>query len=184
MPFSHEEKCLYGSDALSPELWARTKLCEWFSGKLMQEPYRSALELSELRTAFVSDNAQQAGAIYSGPKSRPVVLVTQGPCTYRDWQKGVNGVLRSGQRIDDLLKIAAGIDDAKPSEDDPKEEARDDALLASFVRDLIQSKGEELEDFGLFNVQIKFDEERQRAASARNPHQITFFLRTLRDWTP
>ncbi|MBW3635754.1 MAG: hypothetical protein KY445_04710 [Armatimonadetes bacterium] len=182
MPFDLTHGVVYGDDAKTPLKWARETFCEWLAAKLNDPggPYAAALGVTAERPAFVLENAAIAQAMYRRADAPPVVSVSQGPVNSMDWRKDIDGVERNGRRIEIECTLGMGVADRTPDDDDVAAERSDDNNLAGFVCDIIGDQWEDLETIGLFNAAIDPDPE----AGVKHPQKLTFFIRTLRDWTP
>lgn len=182
MPFDSQLKVLHGDDAATPASWARITFCNWLAAKLNDEsgPYAAKLSITPDRQAFVSENGELAKAMFGDRKAPPVVTMEQGPIDDMDYRRKIGGVIYSGRRLEVQCTLDMGVGDATPDDDDVAAERNDENNLVGFVTDAVSEGYNELGALGLFHALINPDGEKQ----GRHPQQLSFFLRTLRDWEP
>lgn len=182
MPFDPQIKVLHGDDAATPASWARITFCIWLATKLNDAngPYAGKLGIRPDRQAFVSENGELAKAKFSDKKAPPVVTLEQGPIADSDYRREIVGVVYEGRRLEIQCTLDMGVGDATPDDDDVAAERNDENNLVGFVTDAISEGYNELGALGLSHALIKPDGEKQ----GRHPQQLTFLLRTLRDWEP
>ncbi len=174
-----------------PEVWGQNTFLAFVRSALNDPagPYYEALKLAEERPAIVSAARRVAAALYADKDSGPVVFSMLGPGENTSSGKTIGGTFYEGQRVGVTLKLDMGVNDASPEDPDEEEdnvadEAAMDAMLGGFVRDIVRRGFAELAALGLNNIAILPDEENQRAGVGRNPHIVTFFVKTVDNWTP
>lgn len=178
MPFD-PRGFFYGTDALEVADVTQQRFIDFLAGKLNDPtgPYRALLG----KDVFVSQNTALTSAAYSS--GTPSVTVWQGKGEAEDWGKAIGAVDYEGERRELSLNLdcAAGLEVHEEGEADalPVDETRADNRLQSFIESAVRAGYDELWELGLTEIEIRPDDEKQRAGEGRNPMLVTYAAYSL-----
>ena len=180
MPYSTEHGCFYGLEARRVRTTTRKAFITWLDGILNDPvgPYYEPLGLTPDRLVEVTDNGDQAEALYGDSELNTyVVAVMQGDLSSRQWNPVISGQQLEGRRQEITLDLDMGI--AEIAELDVAVQQDADDMIADFVANAIEFRRWELDALGLCSVSITPDVIAQQAGTKRNPQNVTFFTRVL-----